>query len=51
MNGDIHLYSNYFAVKVVQHFFSYQEGDNIFHGKLCRCKRVEGEIMRKEIKL
>lgn len=42
MNGDIHLDSNYFAVKIMQPFFDYQEGDNIFHGKLCRCKRVCG---------
>lgn len=47
MNGDIHLGSNYFAAKVMQHFFGYQESD-IFHVKLCRCKRVCGRRNNEE---
>lgn len=48
MNCDNHLDSNYFAVKVMQLFFGCQEGDNIFHGKLYRCKRVCGRRNNEE---
>lgn len=48
MNGHIHLGSNYFALKVMQHSFDYQEGDKIFHGNLCRCKRVCGRRNNEE---